>query len=67
MPSPLDIYRSAQLLITQHGDAAWLQAVQRADSCNAQGDREGFHIWCQVQAAISELTNATAPSDAPRH
>lgn len=67
MPSSLDIYRSAQLLITQHRAGASLQAAQRADSCNARGDRDGFNLWRQVLAAIYELTDVTTPSDAQRH
>jgi hypothetical protein len=67
MPAPIDIYRTAQLLITQHGTQAGLQAAQRADGFNAAGDRAGFHLWRQVLAAIQELEDATIPPGAPRH
>jgi hypothetical protein len=67
MPSPVDIYRTAQLLITQHGPEASLQAAQRADSFNAAGDRVGFHLWRQVLVAVQELEDATIPPGAPRH
>lgn len=67
MPSALDIYRTAQLLITQHGASASLEAAQRADRFNESGDRDGFHLWRQVLAAVYELEDATIPADAPRH
>lgn len=67
MPSALDIYRTAQLLITQHGASAGLEAAQRADRFNESGDRHGFHLWRQVLAAIHELEDGTIPADAPRH
>lgn len=67
MPSALDIFRAAQLLITQHGGAARMEAARRADRFNEIGDRDGFHLWRQVLAAIHELEDATIPADAPRH
>ena len=44
MTSDLDIYRAAQVLIREHGDAA-LEAAQRADAMLEKGDMEGAAIW----------------------
>ncbi len=41
MTSDLDIYRSANELIEQHGDAADIEAAMRADERLAAGDMEG--------------------------
>ena len=40
MTSDLDIYRSANALIKQHGDAADIEAAMRADELAADGDME---------------------------
>ncbi len=41
MTSDLDIYRSAQVLIREHGEDAALEAAQRADAMLEKGDMEG--------------------------
>lgn len=37
----LDVYRTAKLLIGQHGDGAGIEAAMRADAMLEQGDLEG--------------------------
>ncbi len=41
MTSDLDIYRSANELIKQYGDAADIEAAMRADELMETGDMEG--------------------------
>ncbi len=41
MTSDLDIYRSANVLIREHGEDAALEAAQRADAMLERGDLEG--------------------------
>ncbi len=41
MTSDLDIYRSAKLLIDQHGEDAAIHAAMQADKRAEAGDREG--------------------------
>ncbi len=41
MVSELDIYRSANLFIKQHGDEAAIFAAQQADACLEKGDLDG--------------------------
>ncbi len=38
----LDIYRSANLLVKQHGDDAPIEAAMRADAMLEKGDLEGL-------------------------
>ena len=55
MPSEIDIYRSANLLIEQHGEDAPIFAAQQADRCLAAGDLDGKAVWMRVIRAIEEL------------
>lgn len=55
IPALLDIYRSAQMLIRQHGDAASLVAAQRADEMLAKGDISGKATWIAIMRAVEEL------------
>ena len=55
MASELDIYRSANELIKQHGDAADIEAAMRADERLAAGDMEGEAVWLRIVKAIAEL------------
>ncbi len=42
MTSDLDIYRSAQVLVKQHGEDAPIQAAMRADAMLEAGDLDGL-------------------------
>jgi len=53
--SDLDIYRTASVLIREHGDEADLVAAQRADSFLEAGDIDGQMIWKRVLAAVKEI------------
>ncbi len=55
MISDLDIWRSANTLIKQHGDDAALIAAQRADELLAKGDIEGQRVFKKIVKAINEL------------
>ncbi len=55
MTSDLDIYRSANELIKQHGDAADMEAAMLANECIAAGDMEGEAVWIRIVKAIEEL------------
>ncbi len=68
MPSEIDIYRSAKLLIDQHGEDAAIFAAQQADKCLESGDLDGKAVWMRVIRAIKELLNQQPPSsDTPLH
>ena len=55
MPDDLDIYRSARLLIDQHGDEAAIRAAERADAMLEHGDMDGVAVWHRILDAIREL------------
>jgi len=68
MPDAIDIYRSANLLIEQHGDNASIHAAQEADACLEKGDLDGKSTWMRVIGAIKELLDQQPPSsDTPLH
>ncbi len=68
MPSEIDIYRSARLLIDQHGEDAAIFAAQKADKCLESGDLDGKAVWMGVIRAIKELLDQQPPSsDTPLH
>jgi hypothetical protein len=55
MTSDLDIYRTASVLIREHGEEADFVAAQRADSFLEAGDIDGQMIWKRVLAAVKEI------------
>ena len=52
MASDLDIYRTASVLIREHGEDAALEAAQRADAMLEEGYLDGLRVWKQVLASI---------------
>ena len=44
MTSDLDIFRSAQLLVKQHGQDAPVHAAMRVDAMLEKGDLEGYAV-----------------------
>ncbi len=67
MTSDLDIYRSANDLIKQFGDAADIEAAMRADELMEAGDMEGVAVWKRIGEAIKELLSEERPDDAEVH
>ena len=67
MTSDLDIYRSANELIKQFGDAADIEAAMRADELMEAGDMEGRAVWLRIVKAIEELLSKERPDDAAVH
>ncbi len=51
----IDIYRTANLLIREHGDQASIEAAQRADAMLDKGDLDGKTVWLRVLRAVREL------------
>ncbi len=54
MVSDLDIYRSANILIRQHGEDAPLEAAMRADAMLDMGDLNGYAVWRRIIKAAYE-------------
>ncbi len=67
MTSDSDIYRSANELIKQHGDAADIKAAMRADELMDAGDMEGEAVWLRIVKVIEELLSEERPDDAEVH
>ncbi len=67
MTSDLDIYRSANELIEQHGEDAPIHAAMRADELMETGDMEGRAVWIWIVKAIEELLSEERPGDAEVH
>ncbi len=55
MNSDLDIYRTANVLIREHGEDAALEAAQRADAMLEKGAIDGQRVWKRVLKAIKEI------------
>ncbi len=67
LTSDLDMYRSAKLLIGQHGEEASGFAVKQADKQAEAGDREGQAVWLRVLSAIEELHRVRPNRDEAMH
>lgn len=60
MTDEIDIYRSANLLIKQHGQvSAEIAAAQRVDEMLTAGDMDGRRTWLRILEAIKELSDTT--------
>ncbi len=53
--SDLDIYRTASVLIREHGEDADLKAAQRADAMLEKGSLGGQRVWKRALAAVKEI------------
>ena len=51
----LDIYRSAQVLVKEHGQDAPIEAAMRADAMIERADLDGYAVWRRVLKAVEEL------------
>ena len=51
----LDIYRSANLLVKQHGQDAPIHAAMRADAMLEAGDLDGLAVWRRILRAVEEI------------
>ena len=61
MTTDIDIYRSAKLLVDQHGDEAAIHAAMSADRCLELNDFHGKATWMRVMEASKELLNQQPP------
>ncbi len=64
MTSDLDIFRSAQLLVKQHGQDAPIHAAMRADELLEAGDLDGYAVWTRIVKAVGELLSKERPDGA---
>ncbi len=55
----LDIYRTANILVKQHGEDAPIQAAMRADAMLERADLDGCAVWRRVLRAVGEFRGRT--------
>ncbi len=67
MTTDLDIYRSANELIKQYGEAAYIEAAMRADEYLAAGDMEEEVVWLRIGKAVEELQRTQPRRDEATH
>ena len=67
MVDDLDIYRTANELIKQHGDEAPIHAAMRADELLEAGDLDGQAVWKRILAAVDELQSRERPEGEKLH
>ena len=60
----LDIYRSAQALVKQHGQDAPIHAAMRADAILETGDLDGYAVWKRIVKALEKLLSKERPNGA---
>ncbi len=58
----LDIYRSANLLVKQHGQHAPIHAAMRASAMLEKGDLDGYVAWKRIIKAVEELLSKERPA-----
>ncbi len=58
----LDIYRSANVLVKQHGKDAPVHAAMRADAMLEKGDLDGCAVWRRILRAVEELLSKERPA-----
>ena len=67
MISDIDIYRSVNLLVKQHGKDAQIHAAMRAHVALEGGYLEGHEVWKRILRAIEELQKAGPKSGETVH
>ena len=63
MVAELDVYRTARVLIRQHGADAPIHAATRHDALLERGDLEGASVWKRVLAAVDVLLTTERSDD----
>ncbi len=67
MTIDLDIYRSAQAMIRQHGDRAAHEAALKAEAHMKAGDTAGVATWLRIVEAVRVLQRREPPAGGTRH
>ena len=55
MVGDLDAYRSAAVLVREHGEDAAPEAARRTDAMLEKGDLEGLAVWRRIVGAVEEI------------
>ena len=65
--SDLDIYRTANVLIKQHGEDATIEDAMRADAMLEKGDLDGYAAWKRIVRAVGEMLAKEQPAGSEVH
>jgi hypothetical protein len=60
---PIDIWRSAKLMIDKHADLAVIECAIMGDSMADRGDVQGEAIWKLIRRAVKSLQENGPPID----
>ena len=55
MTSDRDIFRSANLLVKDHGQDAPIEAAMRVDAMLERADLDGYAVWKRILRAVGVL------------
>ncbi len=55
MVDDIDIWRSAKLLVEEHGNTATFHAAMKADAMLDKGDLDGYAVWKRIVRAVREM------------
>ena len=67
MGTETEIYRTANLLITEYGEIAPPAAFIRADQLFEKGDMSGRRVWLRVARAAEGMLSEKTPVNASIH
>jgi len=62
---PIDIWRSAKLMVDKHGIFAPRACTERANELAAAGDTDGEAVWEAIKRAAESLLENGPPQDVP--
>ena len=65
--SDLDIYRTANVLIKQHGEDVTIEDAMRADAMLEKGDLDGYAAWKRIVRAVGEMLAKEQPAGSEVH
>ena len=51
----IEIYRTANVLVSLYGDDALTIAQERVGALACRGDTEGVAVWLRIERAVEEL------------
>jgi hypothetical protein len=57
IPSDIDLWRSAGIMVRKHGSSAPTAAVDRAKRLEASGDKDGAATWRLIAQRCEALLN----------
>ena len=63
----IDVFRSAAMLIKEHGHDAQLLAIKRATKMLDAGDVDGYAVWNRIVDAIKDIQQETPRPGEHRH